>query len=88
MLIVAYDCEILSNSFNIKFHHIQASSLFDVDAVDAHEGIDDGLASVGDDGVTHTLSHDLDCHTRLNTNTVNLFTVLRGNLKHCHNNNK
>lgn len=84
MLIVAYDCEILSNSFNIKFHHIQASSLFDVDAVDAHEGIDDGLASVGDDGVTHSLGDYLHTHAWLYADAVAVFGVLRGDLKQCH----
>lgn len=45
----------LPNPFTIQIYRTQASGLLDVDAIDAHEGIDDQLATVGDDRVTETV---------------------------------
>ena len=74
----------LIDSFYIKVYHIQAAGLLDVDAIKAVEGINDGLAAIGDDRVAHTLCCDLNRHARFDTDTVELLTAFRGNLEQCH----
>lgn len=70
--------------FYLKIHHIQASCLLDVDAIEAEESISDRLSAISDDGVAHTLGNNLNRHAGFNANAIDLLTVLGGNLEHSH----
>ena len=61
---------LLPNSFTTQIYRTQAACLLDVDAIDAHEGIDDLLAAVGVDGVAETVGYDLYGHAWLNADSV------------------
>lgn len=60
----------LPNPLTTQIHRTQASGLLDVDAIDAHECIDDLLATVGVDGITETVRYDLYGHAWLNADAV------------------
>ncbi len=74
----------LSNPIHPQIHRIQAAGLFDVDAIDAIEGIDDSLAAIGTDGIAQTLGDDLNRHTRLDADAVHALTILGGYLINGH----
>ena len=70
----------LSNPIHSQIHSVQAASLFDVDAIDAIEGIDDHLAAIGDDGIAQTLGDDLNRHAGLDADAVHALAILGGYL--------
>ena len=70
--------------FNFQFHHVKAACLFDVDAVDAHECVDDDLTAVGRDGVAHALRDYLNAHAWLNADAVGVLDVFGRDDKTCH----
>lgn len=51
--------EYLSNPIHPKVNSIQTPGQLDVDTIDAIEGIDDGLAAIGADGIAQTLGDNL-----------------------------
>ena len=65
---------------NQLVHSIQAAGLFDVNTIDAIEGIDDSLTAIGDDGIAQTSGDDLNRHTRLDANTIHALAILGGYL--------
>ena len=70
---------LLPNPFTIQINSIQTSSLLDVNAIDAHEGIDDGLTAIGNYGVAETVADDLDRHARLDADAIARRPLLGGN---------
>ena len=70
----------LSHSIHPKVDSIQAPGLLDVDAVDAVEGIDDGLTAIGADGIAQTLGDDLNRHARFDADAVHALAILGGYL--------
>ena len=74
----------LPHPIHPKVNSIQAPSLLDVDAVDAVEGIDDGLSAIGEDGVAETLGDDLDGHAGFDADAVHALAILGSNLVEGH----
>jgi len=70
----------LSNSIHSQIHSVQATGFFDVDTIDAIEGINDGLTAIGADGIAQTLGDDLNRHARLDANTIHALAILGGYL--------
>ena len=70
--------KVLSDSLAVEEDGAESSGFLYVDAVDTHEGVDDGLASVGDDGVAHGVGHDINAHSAFETDAVGVLTGFDG----------
>ena len=70
----------LSNPIHPQIHRIQAASLFDVDAIDAIEGIDDHLTAIGAYGIAQTIGDDLNRHAGFDADAVHALAILGGYL--------
>lgn len=66
---------ILSNPFHIQINHIQSSGLSDIDSVNAHESIHDGLSAVGGYGIAHAVCHHVNAHAALQADAAGDFAV-------------
>ena len=75
---------ILSDSFNVKVTHVEGAGTAQVDTIDAHEGMGDGLAAVGEDWVAHGLGNHLDTHAGFDADAVSILHLLGGNDKSGH----
>ena len=72
---------ILSYSINLQIYIIQRTCLFDVNTIDAVEGIDDGLAAISVDGIAHTLGYYLNRHAGFEADSVAVPRAFHGYLK-------
>ena len=68
----------LSYSLNVQINHVQRASLADVDAVYTHEGIGDGLATVGGDGVGDVVGYYFHAHAAFNADAVAVLAAFDG----------
>ena len=71
-----------SDPLNKQVDRVEAAGFFDVDAVEAHEGVDNGLAAVRGDGVAHVACNNLYRHARFNQNAVQLTAILGDDWEH------
>ena len=57
-------------SLAIEIYHVEGTGLFDIDTVDAHECVDDGLAAVCGHRVGEGVGHDIHGHAFVETDSV------------------
>ena len=54
----------------IEIYHVERTGLFDIDTVDAHECVDDGLAAVCGYWIGEGVGHDIHGHAFVETDSV------------------
>ena len=70
---------ILSDSLAVQEDGAEGAGFFDVYAVDAHEGIDDGLSAIGGYGIAHCVGHNVNRHSALYADAVAILRRFGGN---------
>ena len=66
----------LSYPFHIQISHAQSTGFFDINSVNSHKSIRNGLAAVGRYGVAHAVAWHIHRHSFFHTDAAGLFRVL------------
>ena len=63
---------------NVQIHHVQCPNFADVDAVDAHKGISDGLTAVGGYGVGDVVGNNFHAHAAFDADAIAVLAAFDG----------